>query len=64
MTFFRSAWCTFCVEELQALDAALPQVVARSVGLHAITRVASGVDPSSALDGPTVIWFLKAAPAM
>ena len=37
ISFFCGAWCTFCVEELRALDAALPQFAARSVGIIAIS---------------------------
>ena len=37
ISFFRGAWCSFCVEELHALDAALPRFRARSSQVVAIS---------------------------
>lgn len=37
VTVFRGAWCPFCMIELEALNAALPEIRARGAGFVAIT---------------------------
>ena len=57
ISFFRGAWCTFCVEELRALDAALPQFAARSVGVVAISSETS--EPARRLQSELSIPLLS-----
>jgi peroxiredoxin len=57
ISFFRGAWCTFCVEELRALDAAIPQFAARSVGVVAISPETS--EPARRLQSELSIPLLS-----
>ncbi|MBI2260582.1 MAG: AhpC/TSA family protein [Caulobacterales bacterium] len=57
ISFFRGAWCPFCVDELRALDAALPAFEARASRVVAISPEAA--EPVRQLQGELSIPILS-----
>ena len=56
ISFFRGAWCPYCVDELRALDAALPAFRARSCGVVAVSP--ESAEPIRRLQGELSIPIL------
>lgn len=57
ISFFRGAWCSFCIDELRALNAALPAFRARSSRVVAISPEAA--EPIRRLQGELSIRILS-----
>jgi hypothetical protein len=52
ISFYRGVWCPYCNMELQALQAALPEIEARGAGLVAIS-------PQSPVNSRKSVWGFR-----